>query len=385
MNQPVSTERYRQRLTEVESLKQQLTERPGDGAVVVGLLLEAAGDVLRRAGALGVKPETVTVQLSAISTGALRGWLEGLSLKELPSRLAQAASSAVEAALPDDDDAAEESRRRAAEGLAVRDRLESAVVALEALARAHDEARELATQLRAQVAKADGACRVYVERLTAINGWRRAEAALLDGAFRTAAWWFSDRTGIEDDELVRILGGEVKGSLSTPLQAASRQVTQRRSRPISSDELLRYDLGLASPAEREAISRRAENDPELKLALAALVAGDEAIDELAQESGAKVLSLPTPAERPSSVRAVYERAEFKVLVFRAKQNVQVVLQQGTQERFAAAAVYRDEAELAPVPGELGLHFNLGAQTGGRVRAVVKLAGGQTHQVEVDVD
>ena len=49
-----SPAKYAARLTELEALHHELEtgKRPGDGAVVVGLLLEAAGDVLRRRAAL---------------------------------------------------------------------------------------------------------------------------------------------------------------------------------------------------------------------------------------------------------------------------------------------------------------------------------------------
>lgn len=56
-----SREKYAARVAELEALQHELAagKRPGDGAVVVGLLLEAAGDVLRRAGTLGVKAAAI--------------------------------------------------------------------------------------------------------------------------------------------------------------------------------------------------------------------------------------------------------------------------------------------------------------------------------------
>jgi hypothetical protein len=58
------------------------------------------------------------------------------------------------------------------------------------------------------------------------------------------------------------------------------------------------------------------------------------------------------------------------------------------DRLAAAAVYRsDEPERAvpSAPGEMGLHFDLGAPerlAGVLARVMVKLVDGQTHAFEV---
>ena len=41
---PTAKEKYAARVAEVESLQRQLNERPGEAAVVAGLLVEAAGD-----------------------------------------------------------------------------------------------------------------------------------------------------------------------------------------------------------------------------------------------------------------------------------------------------------------------------------------------------
>jgi hypothetical protein len=100
---PSSREKYAARLTELEALHHELSagKRPGDGAVVVGLLLEAVGDVLRRKSALGISPAAVIAPLSAISEPSLKAWADGVEVKDLAARLKRAASHAVEAAIPD--------------------------------------------------------------------------------------------------------------------------------------------------------------------------------------------------------------------------------------------------------------------------------------------
>ncbi|MFZ5444316.1 MAG: hypothetical protein ACOZQL_30240 [Myxococcota bacterium] len=389
---PSSREKYAARLSELEALHHELStgKRPGDGAVVVGLLLEAAGDVLRRKATLGASRELVIKPLTAISEQSLRAWADGVQVADFAARLNRAASQAVEAAIPDSDDAGRSMAQWAMQDLQARDRLESALVALEAMNRA--DAKAMLTRLRSAVATVDRQCRGTVASFTALNGTRRAEAALLDTEFRASAWWYSERTGIEDDQLVQVLGGEAKGSLPDDLKVPSRVVSRKRARPVSFDDLLRFDLGLATPAEREILRRQADADPELKLALAAMEAAESAIleetkDEAVVSPG--VVPVPLPVERSSNApEIVEERSEFKVLLFRSKKNVQVVVQPHRLDRFAAAAVYRSDEPDRPFPsspGDMGLHFDLGAPerlAGALARVIVKLTDGQTHAFEV---
>ncbi|PZR10820.1 MAG: hypothetical protein DI536_19295 [Archangium gephyra] len=386
-------EKYAARVAELEALQHELAagKRPGDGAVVVGLLLEAAGDVLRRAGTLGVKTAAIVEPLQSIPELSLRSWADGVAVEDMAMKLKRAASQAVEAAIPDSPEAGEAMTRFAVQDLQSRDRLESALVALEALgAGGRSDAKTLAARLRGSVAGVDRECRGSVVSLTALNGPRRAEASLLDQAYRQQAWWYSERTGIEDDELVRVLGGETKGSVPSELKTANTTVTRKRSRPVNADDLLRYDLGLATPVEREVIRLQADADPELKLALAAMAAGEAAIEELSREeegSAPRVVPFPATVER-SAPEIIEERSEFKVLLFRSKKNVQVVVQPHRQDRFAAAAVYRRDAPdhaFPSSPGDMGLHFDLGSAdrlVGTTARVVVKLTDGQTHAFEV---
>lgn len=388
-----SREKYAARLSELDALHHELEagKRPGDGAVVVGLVLEAAGDVLRRRTALGVSPAAVSKPLGAIPELALRSWGDGVQVSELATRLQRAARQAVEAAIPDSVEAGEAMAQWAVQDLQARDRLESALVALEALGgTGRTDAKALVTRLRTAIGKVDRDCRAGVASLTALNGARRAEAALLDGEFRGPAWWYSERTGIDDDQLVKVLGGAVKGSMPAEFKSANTEVTRKRGRPVSFDDLLRFDLGLASPAEREVIRLQADADPELKLSLAAMDAAEAAIAEETQDEvvAPRAAPVPVPVERSSSPEVIEERAEFKVLLFRSKKSVQVVVQPHRGDRLAAAAVYRSDEPDRPFPsspGDMGLHFELGPPerlVGVLARVVVKLVDGQTHAFEV---
>ncbi len=389
---PSSPEKYAARLTELEALHHELEtgKRPGDGAVVVGLLLEAAGDVLRRRAALNAKSTNLNKPLGAIPELALRSWGDGVQVEELAAKLKRAASQAVESALPDSVEDGEAMAQWAVQDLQARDRLESALVALEALAgTGRKDAAALVTRLRTAVGGVDKVCRAGVASLTALNGARRAEAALIDQEYRGQAWWYSERTGIDDDQLVKVLGGEVKGSMPSEFKSANSEVTRKRGRPVSFDDLLRFDLGLASPGEKEVIRLQADADPELKLSLAAMEAAEAAIAEETASEVAVPQSAPVsiPVERSITPEIIEERAEFKVLLFRTKKAVQVVVQPHRLDRLAAAAVYRSDEPDRPfpsAPGDMGIHFDLGAPerlVGVLARIVVKLVDGQTHAFE----
>ncbi len=385
-------ERYASRIEELASLEVELEAgRRPEIAPVIGRVLEAAGDLLRRRAAFPADPEVVKRVLGKIPEAALRAWGDGVNIAELRTMLLNAASQAVEAAIPDSPEDGERMAGWAMQSLFSRDRLESALAALQALAAGgrHD-AKALVDRLHRAVQDVDASCRTLVPSLTALNDARRPEAALLDDAARTTAWWFSARTGIDDDLLVAVLGGEKKGTLPRAEKAVSDAVMMKRGRRVSSDDLLRFDLGLATPAEQETIRRQAEADPELRLALAAMAAGDAAIDEVEGGSAAPA-PISLPVERRTEVPShVAEHAEFKVLVFRSAKSVQVVVQPRFPDRFAAAALFRsDDAgrSLTSTSTDRGHEFELGApeqlaEVKGRV--VVKLTDGQSHALDLSL-
>jgi hypothetical protein len=112
------------------------------------------------------------------------------------------------------------------------------------------------------------------------------------------------------------------------------------------------------------------------MALKAMEEGDLAIDEATKGDVVTLRPAPVPlaveARGPSdALEVIEERTEFKLLVFRSKQRVQVVVQPRRQDRFAAAAVYlpdQPQRSVAHEAGEHGLHFDVG--TADRVRGVV---------------
>jgi hypothetical protein len=124
---------------------------------------------------------------------------------------------------------------------------------------------------------------------------------------------------------------------------------------------------------------------------AALDEGDRAIDEVTKDDtitlrAAEVLAAAEP--RGPSPELVEERTEFKLLVFRTKQRVQVVVQPRRQDRFATAAVYLPDNPQRGVPsevGEHGLHFDVGAPErveGLVAKVVVQLVDGRNVTSEV---
>lgn len=381
--------RYEARATELAALRHEVEgDRRPDLPVVVGLLLECAGDLLRRRASLGGEAPPVLEALAIIPGAALEAWGRGVDVAALRATLARAASRAVEAALPDEPEAGRALAQWALEDLRARDRLESALVALGALGGAgRVDARREEARLRAALAPVDAEARRRVPSLTALNGLRRAELGLLDAPVRAQAWWYADQSGLENDGLVQVLGGAARGTIAAEAQAADALVRGRRRRPIGFDELLRLDLGLASAAEREAVAAAARVDPELALALAAMRAADEGIDgpTSPEPTAAPALGrgLGTEEDVPEVIDA---HRSFQVLVFRRRDAVRLAVQPRGIERFAAAAVYRSERPGRPLPsraGPLGLQFDLGAPGGGATaRVVVTLADGATHALEI---
>jgi hypothetical protein len=388
--------RYVARFDELLSLEVELEggKRPGGPAPLVGQLLEAAGDLLRRSAVLGVDRGLVDRALGRVSGGALGTFGTSVEVGELEGRLRRAANHAVEVAIPDEPDEVETAASWAMQGLLARDRLESVLFALDHLASlGRQDAGRMAGQMREGVAAVDARCRPTAVALTPLNAYRRAEAVLLDEGERAKAWWFSSRSGIEDDLLVPILGGQRQGTLPEAERDANEVVMSRRTRSISSDDLWRFDLALASEDERKSIRRRAEEDPELRLALVAIEEGERAIDELTSD--------PVPELARSRIAAPTERAEvtpdvleenqdFRVLIFRGPRSVQVVVRPHQPRRLAAAAVFRSEDQgvpLAPVTSEQGLEFDLGSPErlrGQVARLIVKMVDGQSHALEVQL-
>jgi hypothetical protein len=358
--------------------------RPGEALEGAGQVLEAAGDLVRRRAALGGDLGAVDRALGQLSDAALSRWREGLAVAAVEGHLRRALWMAVEAAVPDEEEDVTALIEGCMQELRARDRLESALVALERLgAQGRLHAAALGRTLRGEVAQVDSACRPAVAGLTPLNPLRRPEAALLDDAERARAWWFSVRCGVEDDLLVPVLGGERPGTVGRGDRQASEVVSEWRTRPVSSEALLRIDLGLACPAEAREVRRRAQHDPELALALTAMEAGEAAIEALER---APAEPATTTTSRPAAAPDVVHRhPDFTVLVFSGPRMVRVRVEPRQPGRLAAAALHREGTGgqgLTATPDPSGLEFEVvrpGPQT---VRLVVTLTGGATAAVEL---
>ncbi len=388
---PSPIARYQSRLEELESLKAELQapQRQGDPAPVVGLALEAAGDVLRRTQALRCETKPVEAALALIPPAALQSWAASVSVDTVTQRLIRAADHAVEAAVPDAGDDVPVLVNFAMQDLMQRDRLESALASLEQLAKqGRADAGAVVQRLAGELKQADARAQRSVAGLTVLNTERRAEAALLDDTARARAWWLTARATLADDALVKVLAGEARGSLEARERDVSALVSEPRTRHIGFDDLLRYDVGLASPAERIAIQTAGVRDAEMKQVLAAMAAGDEAIAEVlggsAQAPGQVSVERAPGAAKPELVE---ETEDFKVLVFRARR-VTVLVQPQRVDRFAAAAVVLADRPGTEVPGHSvadGLEFDLGsaaALSGRTARVSVRLKSGQTVNCEL---
>lgn len=386
MNPTAYLTRYLARVEELDALRTELQTptRPGDPGPIVGRVLEAAGDVMRRSQKVPHDAAAVDRVLNSISAAALLSWEQGAALDALSLRLGRAADEAVESALPDASDDGHSFAAWALEGLSARDRLESALVALgrlEALGR--KEAGETLARLAPKVAALDKKGRRSARALTTLNPARREEVALLDASVRERAWWYGELDSREHDGLVRALGGEGDAPKGVKERAASDVLEQRHRRKVSQDELFRYDLGIASPAEIAIIERQAKEDPELARALAAMADAERAIADLdgpvtPPQKGAK-------PERPPSVRVMEDRPEATVLLMRRKSRL-VLMLQPHREKFAAAAVYLGNRAEKPLKGKSradGLEYDLGAEdklSGVQVRAVLKLTDGNEREL-----
>lgn len=385
---PDAANRYRSRIDELSSLKAELEapKRPGDPAPVVGRVLEAAGDLLRRTKAIPCDLTALQMTLALVPGSGLKSWGEAVSVEDLQARLKRAADEAVEAALPDTPDDGSTWTSWAMQGLFARDRMESCLCAMQHLSQqGRKDAAELHARLSAAVLIVDKALAHRAAWLTTLNVGRRAEASMLDPEARLKAWWFTARCEAPDDGLVAALGGEGDRAFDGAEARAHADVTRERKRPVSYDELFRYDLGIASAAERASIAAQSKANPDFARAMAALVEGDRAIEEIAGPPAA-VNVIPIDRAQagriePGKGEVIAERAEFKVLLFRRKERVQLVVQPQRTDRFSTAAVYLADAPEVARPSTStaeGIEFDLGPASklqGQQARVVVRLQGG----------
>ncbi|MFO0762368.1 MAG: hypothetical protein U0359_38365 [Byssovorax sp.] len=277
-------ERYASRASELAAAAE------GDrGAARV---LGAAGDLLRRSGALGVDRGAIDAALLALSGDAIEAWAASG-----PERSAEVAfTRAIEVAplfsLAESDEEREHARALVLAALRARDDLESALVALGRRAALGVPASGPAERtLGERLDLLDRAARAKVRWLVGLNAHRRTERDLLDPEPRERAYWFSARAGC--DGLIGALAGEAHDALfrehlqgcpfCTADLAASRAVdtppAAHAAAHLSADDLFRYELDELTPRERARLERHADLCFECGQTLWALADGERAIEE----------------------------------------------------------------------------------------------------------
>ncbi len=357
-------------------------------------VLAAAGELLRRRGLEEADRSTVHAALKALAPSDVAAFAEGVDLAGLEARLIRAAEEALEAALPEDEADGDTWGEWATQGLAARDRLASQLEALgvrAALVPPAAAGTEALGALRAQVDALDVRTRPLARRFTALNAWRRQQAQALTADPAARAWWFSHRASC--DGFLQWLGGarpvphahlEACADCRHDL-ARSALIEEKRARHLSEEDLWELDLDTASEEARAYAQAHAEVCSECAQALAALEEGEAAIVELTGDArspvstGATVLTLPlrppaAPPEAPPEVLAEHEG--FRVLAFRRRDRVRLLLQPHEGRRIAAAAVFLPAQPQRAVPGRRsaeGFEFDLRVLSGpARVR--VRLLG-----------
>lgn len=401
--------RHRARLGELTLLEAALGAREASSGVadLAGRTLDVAGALLRRSRASGVPLADVERVLRLIPTAAVETWARTVDLDELESRLRRAAEEAVEAILPESPEDRETWAAWAREGIEARDRLESQLVALqhrESMGFAADRAvRERFAQA---LVKKDAALRPRCRWLVGLNPWRRDERDALDPEHRANAWWFTDRA--ECDDLIALLAGELEHSAHVHVCADCQRdllrvesVSAPRIRHVTADELWNDDLGLCTPQERAVIERHARTCGECAQALAALSEGEEAIREITEPAKRRTrpgLGLsglnPMQGDQRARVRnteepdVVADHADFRLLLFRRRERLRLLVQPRRAGRVAAAAVFlpddpRRSLSARPGPDGFELDISESLRVRGAVRVRVQLQG-SAQDVEQDV-
>ncbi|HZI15387.1 MAG TPA: hypothetical protein VE153_33755 [Myxococcus sp.] len=363
-------------------------------------VLEAAGDLLRRASRTGT--EGVDAALRGLGRPQVEAWLRMQKPQALQPVLLKAAEEAVEAGL-DGGEEAELWRASALEGLAARDRAASAACALAAWEGLHGALDGEGAQLRDRFLSAlgtlDSSLRPRARWFIPLNPQRRQERDLLEPAEQDTAWWFSSRAGCDD--LVASWTGRPQ-SPPPHFQSCSdcradladtALVDTPPRRHLSAEDLWRYDMGLMSEDERSRADAHTARCGECAQAVLALGEGDEAIDEAlelegeegtvgqaARSSRASVPQRPSAARHPEQRETLEERRDFRVVLVRERQRVRLLVQP-LSGRSVTAAVFLSPGRpsLKPTHGPEGIAFDLttASSTGARSAHLSVQAGGET--------
>ncbi|AGC42971.1 hypothetical protein MYSTI_01639 [Myxococcus stipitatus DSM 14675] len=386
----------------IDAMSRYATRRAqlSEAATPPGAVLEAAGDLLRRATRMGT--EGVEAALRGLGRTAVETWLQAQKPQALQPVLLRAAEEAMEVVL-DGGEEAEVWRASALDGLAARDRAASAAVALAAWEGLHGSLQGDAARSRdaflAALGSLDSLLRPRARWFIPLNPQRRQELDLLEPAEQETSWWFSSRAGCDD--LVATWTGGPQTS-SSHLQgcvecradiADAAPVDAPPRRHLTQDDLWRFDMGLMSTDERERVDAHTARCGECAQAVLALGEGDDAMEEAlemeegeagvtraARSSRAPVSQRPSAARHPESREVLEERRDFRVVLVRERQRVRLVVQP-LSGRTVTAAVFLSPGRpsLKPTSGPEGLAFDLSSasSTGARSAHLTVQAGTET--------
>ena len=378
-------------LSRYQSRREQLIR---GGASQAGSL-ELIGDILRRGERLG--RQGVEQALRGLSRADVDTWLRAQKPEALQPALLRAAEEAAEVALADEGDEAELWRTSSLDGLAARDRAESAARALGEWESLHGPLEgEAAARLKAfreGLGRLDTALRPKARWFIPLNPQRRAERDVLDTAERERAWWFTDRA--ECDAFLAAPGNspepqphphlsscpDCRADLSRT--AAVEAPPKRHPEHLGEDELWRFDMGMMSAKELAWVDTHTQDCLDCAQAIWALEEGDEAIDEALQNReqpaaargsrAAEPLRKPGSARHPEQREVLEERREFRVVLVRERQRARLLVQPlGGRAVTAAVFLAPGKPSLKPQQGPEGLEFELGTAGGRSAHLMVRV-------------
>ena len=380
-------------LSRYQSRREELSRGglPKDGA------LEVIGDLLRRGERLG--REGVEQALRGLGSGDIETWLRAQSPEALRPTLLRAAEEAAEAALGEDVDEADVWRASSFEGLAARDRAESAFRAISEWESLHGalpgEAAARLAALREGFGRLDGVLEPKARWFIPLNAQRRAERDLLDADERSRAWWFTARA--DCDEFLSALSPRVDRPGTHLRTCAECQADLVRSasvetppkRHLSAEDLWRFDMGTLSAVELKWVDGHTEKCLECAQAIWSLEEGDEAIDKAMAEHersipAARSARAAEPAgRRPGVARhseqrdVLEERREFRVVLVRERQRARLLVQPlGGRAVTAAVFLAPGKPSLRPQAGPEGLQFDLGSMGGRSAHLMVRVGNSE---------
>ena len=361
---------------ELKRLSEALARRPHpeERAVLAGALLGTTGYLLRRSGAFAADTAALDAALAALPREDLQAWLAGASAAGLRRALQHAADAAFEAALGEEEGERERYQTTAMEGLAERERLASALHALDRWEQLQgpldDRARRRREALLSETSRIDASLRNTAVTLAHLNEERRAERDLLDEPLREGAWWYSRHAG-NDDLAALPFGAPVSLAPSPRATAALQAVHTPPTRHLSEEELWAFDLGLLDENQRAWVHRHSLSCADCKQAIRALSEGEQAIHEALGQS-------PPRQAAETDHEVVFDHPQFRVLAFSGKKP-RLVLE---EKRPGSLASAQPLAGIKPRRLRDGFEFQLPPRLREPLRLRVALSGGEELTVPV---